>query len=167
MIEDIQTLGTATTFHFDPTQVARFSLQVDFQHGIITLQTQAAETEAEADTGPAEQSTHNTDELEKFALTQALLEQQLPQLFATVLGIPVEQVGSTTDFFEQGGDSLAIAALLSAIEERFHLQLAPDLIFDHPVLEDLTAAIAPPQAAQPTTIQEAQPTTIQREAVLA
>lgn len=159
MIEDIPTLGTAMTFHFDPTLVAGFSLQVDLKLGIITLQTQAAETEAEAETGQAEHTAHNTDELEQFALTQALLEQQLPQLFATVLGIPVEQVEPTADFFEHGGDSLAIAALLSAIEERFHLQLAPDLLFDHPVLEDLAATIAPPQKAQPTTIE--------REAVLA
>ncbi len=159
MIDDIPTLSTATTFHFDPTQVARLS--IDFQHGIITLQTQAAETETEGEPIQAEQTAHKTDELEQLALNQALLVQQLPQLFATVLGIPMEQVEPTTDFFEYGGDSLAIASLLSTIEERFHLQLQPDLIFDHPALEDLAAAIAPPPEAQPTTtIQE-------REAVLA
>lgn len=152
---DIPTTGTAATFHFDPTQVAQFSLQVDFQRGVVTIQTQVSEAIPiqEAHT------THNTDELERAALTQALLAQRLPQIFATVLGIPVEQMGETTDFFEYGGDSLAIAALLTAIEERFHLRLEPDLIFDHPVLEDLAAAIAQQQKAQPTTIK--------REAVLA
>jgi len=149
---DIPTTGTATTLHFDPTQVAQLSLQVDFQRGIVTIQTQAAETEAK-------QTIHNTGELEQCALTQALLEQQLPHLFATVLEIPVEQVASSTDFFEYGGDSLAMAALLTSIEEQFKLKLAPDLIFDHPVLENLIAAI--------TRSQQTQPTTNEREVVLA
>jgi acyl carrier protein len=156
---DIPTTGTATTLHFDPTQVAQLSLQVDFQRGIVTIQTQAAETEAKAETDQAEQTIHNTGELEQCALTQALLEQQLPHLFATVLEIPVEQVASSTDFFEYGGDSLAMAALLTAIEEQFKLKLAPDLIFDHPVLENLIAAI--------TRSQQTQPTTNEREVVLA
>ncbi len=149
---DIAPIGTATTIHFDPTQAARLSLQVDFQRGIITIQTQAAKADR------AERAAHNTGELEQCALTQALLEQQLPHLFATVLEIPGEQVMGSTDFFEYGGDSLAIAALLTAIEERFKLKLAPDLIFDHPVLEDLIAAI--------TRSAQTQPTTKEREVIL-
>src|SRR5579875_811332 len=65
---DIAPIGTATTIHFDPTQAARLSLQVDFQRGIITIQTQAAEADR------AERAAHNTGELEQCALTQAVLE---------------------------------------------------------------------------------------------
>jgi acyl carrier protein len=159
VIDDIPTHGTATTIHFDPAQVARLSLQVDFQRGIITLQTQPLESVPEGETTQEGQTNRNTDELERTEVALALLEQQLPQLFATVLGIPVEQVEPATDFFEYGGDSLAIAALLTAIEERFGLKIEPDLIFDHPVLEDLAAALMP----QPET----QPINRQREVVLA
>lgn len=147
---DIPTTGTATTFHFDPNQVAQFSLQIDFQRGIVTIQTQASKAMPIQE---EKQTDHNTEEIERTALTQALLEQQLPHLFATVLGIQEEQMQQTTDFFDYGGDSLAIAALLAAIEERFHIKLEPDLIFDHPVLEDMVAAIAQRQKTQPITIQ--------------
>ncbi len=66
----------------------------------------------------------------------------LRELFTTVLAQPLDQVSEQCDFFEAGGDSLALASLLLAIERHFQVSLDPLAIYDHPVLSDLAVLLA-------------------------
>ncbi len=65
------------------------------------------------------------------------VEEQMQQLFASILDLDVRLVNSQTDFFDAGGDSLCVAALLSAIHQHYQVDLDPLVIFDHPVLGEL------------------------------
>jgi hypothetical protein len=49
----------------------------------------------------------------------------------------VGRVKSTTNFFESGGDALALAALLQAVERQFTLTLHPEDVFAHAELSQL------------------------------
>jgi acyl-coenzyme A synthetase/AMP-(fatty) acid ligase len=55
--------------------------------------------------------------------------------------LAVEHVGATDDFFELGGHSLLAVRARSAIRTQLGVALAPESIFEHSVLEELSAAI--------------------------
>jgi acyl carrier protein len=63
------------------------------------------------------------------------------QIVAQVLDLPPAYVQRTSDFFQLGGDSDSLKALLSAIEQSFQVLLAPSDVFDCPVLFRLAAVV--------------------------
>jgi len=80
------------------------------------------------------------------ASPQVFVELVLMQIFAQVLGRPTEQIKGISHFFESGGDTQALYALLAAIEERLHVRISPDDVFDHPILFRLAAVVMKRQA---------------------
>lgn len=67
-------------------------------------------------------------------------EEALAAIWAEVLG--VEDVGPHDDFFDLGGQSLAAAGILARVQEAFGVDLAVSVLFDHPTVAELAAAIA-------------------------
>jgi len=72
---------------------------------------------------------------------RAAVEQTLMQMVARILEIPPEQVRSTGDFFEYGGDSRSLDTLLSAIARQWHVSISANDVFDHSVLVHLATLI--------------------------
>ncbi len=64
-------------------------------------------------------------------------ERELAELFAEVLG--VEDIGLDDDFFDLGGDSLAVIELLAGIKERFGVELSSDVVLGAPTVADLSS----------------------------
>jgi Phosphopantetheine attachment site len=54
----------------------------------------------------------------------------------------VAKVKSTTNFFACGGDALALAALLQAVERQFTLTLHPEDVFAHAQLAQLAELLS-------------------------
>jgi RND superfamily putative drug exporter len=79
---------------------------------------------------------------------QAAVEQTLMQMVAQILEIPPEQVRGTGDFFEYGGDSHSLDALLSAIERQWHVRISANDVFDYSVIFHLAALILRRQQAK-------------------
>ncbi len=77
----------------------------------------------------------------KSRTQQAIVEQTLIQMVARILEIPPEQVRSTGDFFEYGGDSRSLDTLLSAIARQWHISISANDVFDHSVLFHLATLI--------------------------
>lgn len=59
----------------------------------------------------------------------------------------IDRVGSQDDFFELGGDSLAVSALFERVASHTGSQLAPSTIVDHPTVARLAALLARPTDA--------------------
>jgi acyl carrier protein len=56
------------------------------------------------------------------------MEQQLIQIFATILDKPARQISRDTDFFEAAGDSLDFAELLIALEASCPVEIEADYV---------------------------------------
>ncbi|MBA1379345.1 AMP-binding protein, partial [Pseudomonas brassicacearum] len=67
------------------------------------------------------------------------LEQQIAAIWAQVL--TVERVGLNDHFFELGGHSLLAVTAVSRMALELGLSLTPQLLFQHPVLEDFVARL--------------------------
>ncbi|MFE0552183.1 amino acid adenylation domain-containing protein [Streptomyces pilosus] len=72
-----------------------------------------------------------------YAAPSTPAEQRLAMLWAEVLGVPLERIGRTDDFFELGGTSLAAVRLLVRLDRVLSLR---DLV-GSPVLADLAAVL--------------------------
>jgi putative drug exporter of the RND superfamily len=72
---------------------------------------------------------------------RVVAEQILQQLFAQALDLPPDSLQTTSDFFQLGGDSDSLNTLLSAIESTFCMRLAPNDIFNNPVIFRLAARV--------------------------
>ena len=72
------------------------------------------------------------------------LEQTLAGMYAGALGIG--RIGADDDFFEMGGDSLLATQLLSALNERFRVDLPLRVLFEAPTPGRLAVAIVQRQA---------------------
>jgi acyl-coenzyme A synthetase/AMP-(fatty) acid ligase/thioesterase domain-containing protein/acyl carrier protein len=62
-------------------------------------------------------------------------ERELAAVFSEVLDI--EKIGRNDDFFELGGDSLAVLELVAAISERFGVDVVASTILDAPTVAEL------------------------------
>ena len=80
-------------------------------------------------------------EREENVNQQAVTEQTLLEVFAHVLQLPSEQVQASSNFFQLGGDSDSLNALLSISEHYFQVQLTSSDIFDNPVTSRLATTI--------------------------
>ena len=67
------------------------------------------------------------------------LEAWIAESMATLLGRPA--VGVDEDFFELGGHSLLAIKLVARLRKRLPLELVPGLVFDHPSVAALGAAL--------------------------
>lgn len=124
---EVLTLGEGgVIIRYDPKQV---KLSLDLQQGVLLAHKVVEAREPSTDELPSKPST-----------------QGLPEIFARVLSL--EHIDEQSDFFDAGGDSLAILTLLMEIEKRFQVTLDPVTIYDHPRLGDLATHIAQQQETQ-------------------
>ncbi|WP_195909632.1 amino acid adenylation domain-containing protein [Rhizobium tubonense] len=78
------------------------------------------------------------------------LEQQIAAIWSRALGVP--DVSISTNFFDQGGTSLQMFAVLSDMQQRVHPQLQMNDLFERPNIKALASFIrgnATPQRAAP------------------
>ncbi|MBN6040424.1 amino acid adenylation domain-containing protein [Amycolatopsis sp. 195334CR] len=75
---------------------------------------------------------------------------RLVRLFADCLRVPATQVRAESDFFAEGGDSLALSALLTAIEQEFGTRIDVERLLDDPSPIGVARAVtgAPPRLAR-------------------
>lgn len=72
-------------------------------------------------------------------------ERMLAEIWEEVLGIA--RVGTSSNFFELGGDSIHTIRVVSAARKR-GVELTPQMLFQHDSLRDLAAAVAPPETSE-------------------
>jgi acyl carrier protein len=65
------------------------------------------------------------------------LQQQVAHIWQQVLQL--ERVGLSDNFFELGGHSLLAVNVVSRIQLELGLKLTPQLLFQHPLLEDFAS----------------------------
>lgn len=70
----------------------------------------------------------------------ASLEDKLHEMWVEALGFP--DFSGDSDFFDLGGNSLSAIQLMSAIRDRFGVDLSIAAVFDHPTLRALTAELS-------------------------
>lgn len=61
------------------------------------------------------------------------------QYLAGVLEVPVETIDPDTEFDRLGIDSAIAVALLTELEARYDVSLAPEALYEHPTLTALAA----------------------------
>jgi acyl-CoA synthetase (AMP-forming)/AMP-acid ligase II/thioesterase domain-containing protein/acyl carrier protein len=67
-------------------------------------------------------------------------ERDLAEIFATVLGL--ERVGLDDDFFELGGDSLAVVEMLAMVADRFAVDVPSSVVLDAPTVAQLARRLS-------------------------
>lgn len=87
----------------------------------------------------------------------AVIEQQLRQLFATILDVPPHQISRNTDFFEAAGDSLDFAELLTALEGSFPVEIEADDVLGLASGQRTPSGIAHMIDAKQTPLKEGSP----------
>jgi acyl carrier protein len=66
-----------------------------------------------------------------MAKTRVEIETEFKELVADKLGVPLNKITNTANFFSDlGGDSLDTAELLMAVEEKFSIKLEDDRVED-------------------------------------
>ncbi|WP_293092302.1 non-ribosomal peptide synthetase [Moorena sp. SIOASIH] len=76
---------------------------------------------------------------DNFVAPQTPMEKILASIWAEVLGL--KRVGINDNFFELGGSSLQAAFLVSKLEEEINRNVSVKLLFQHPTIAELAAAI--------------------------
>jgi amino acid adenylation domain-containing protein len=71
---------------------------------------------------------------------RSAIEAKLHNIWLRVL--KVHPIGTTDDFFDLGGDSLAAVELVAAIEAEFNINLVPGILVNAPTIQKLAAQIA-------------------------
>ena len=82
----------------------------------------------------------NADQ-QAFVAPQTELQQQLAQIWATLLKLEVSQLSIERNFFELGGHSLLAMQLISQIESRFGQTLSLQTLFKSPTIAAMAAQI--------------------------
>ncbi|MCP5106334.1 MAG: hypothetical protein GY950_23315, partial [bacterium] len=78
---------------------------------------------------------------EAVTLPSNEVEEQLAVLWSEVLGIPVDSVGITADFFRSGGHSLTATMLTAKIHKVFDVKVPLTEIFQRPTIRELAQYI--------------------------
>ena len=68
-------------------------------------------------------------------LPETPVEKQLSDIWKDLL--KVDQVGICDNFYALGGDSLALAAMVTAVEERLHVSVPVDSVLKSPTIKDI------------------------------
>ncbi len=154
----------AITLRFDPARTARLTLSIDAAQGelTVTVDTQTQEEVHDLSQplnhvpgcGPRQIPGLSTRSRPPFPAStasvsegmgpqqQGSLSEHLARIFAGVLEVPMGRVKSTTNFFASGGDALALAALLQAVDRQFTLTLHPEDVFAHAELSQLAELLS-------------------------
>ncbi|NJM75314.1 MAG: amino acid adenylation domain-containing protein [Acaryochloridaceae cyanobacterium RU_4_10] len=74
-----------------------------------------------------------------FVLPQTLIEMQLAEIWAQILGI--SQIGIEDNFFEMGGDSLRAVQSIFKVREAFQIDLPMVTLFDSPTISQFAEAV--------------------------
>ncbi|KAL3470125.1 hypothetical protein BJX99DRAFT_264507 [Aspergillus californicus] len=86
--------------------------------------------------------TDEQEEESKIISPSTKLEEMLQELWARMLGIPVEKVSAQDDFFRLGGDSVtAMRMIATTARSSKHLKLVVADIFKYPRLSDLASEL--------------------------
>lgn len=91
------------------------------------------------DTSALEALAQKTAERKTLVKPRDAVEANLCQAMAELLGR--DEVGIEDDFFEQGGHSLLVIKLVARIRKQFGIEIAPGVVFDHPTVAELGAAL--------------------------
>jgi acyl-CoA synthetase (AMP-forming)/AMP-acid ligase II/acetyltransferase-like isoleucine patch superfamily enzyme/acyl carrier protein len=85
-----------------------------------------------------------------FVAAVSSLEMQLTQIWRDVL--KVQNVGVRDNFYTLGGDSLSLAVMMAAIQDRFHTELPIDAVLKSPTIAAIAALLqAAPSGPAPVT----------------
>lgn len=68
---------------------------------------------------------------------------------ALLLDVPPRRIATDRPLADQGLDSVSAVALIGDIEGRLRRDLDPDLLYDHPAVDDLVALLDPPGRTPP------------------
>ena len=68
-------------------------------------------------------------------------ESTVALLFSQVLGVPIGDIGPSSDFFDLGGSSMAAGQLLSKLRKAFSLRLPIDVLFNNREVSGLAALL--------------------------
>jgi acyl carrier protein len=80
-------------------------------------------------------------ETRKRGRTQGPVQEDVVDIFATVLHCSQDGVDPDTDFFEAGGDSLRAGRLISMLRRHFKVQLASQDLYSNSTVSDLVTLI--------------------------
>jgi oxalate---CoA ligase len=83
-----------------------------------------------------------------FVSARTSVETELTEIWRRIL--KTEQIGVRDNFYAVGGDSLALAELMIAIEDRFGVALSIDAFLKTPTIETIAALVRPPASSGPT-----------------
>lgn len=75
------------------------------------------------------------------------LQRQVRELWAPVLRVPTADIGTTTDFYDLGGDSLAAARIFTAVRKQFGVGITLDQLYQVRTIARMAAFIAAAGAA--------------------
>jgi acyl-CoA synthetase (AMP-forming)/AMP-acid ligase II/acetyltransferase-like isoleucine patch superfamily enzyme/acyl carrier protein len=90
-----------------------------------------------------------------FVAAKSTLETQLSELWKELL--KVDKVGVRDSFFTLGGDSLAMAVMLTTVEERFHKAISIESVLKSPTVEGVSKQIEERESSSPTPSLELKP----------
>ncbi|MEA2119041.1 amino acid adenylation domain-containing protein [Halovibrio sp. HP20-50] len=91
------------------------------------------------DTPALEALAQKTAESKTLVKPRDAVEANLCQAMAELLGR--DEIGIDDDFFELGGHSLLVIKLVARIRKQFGIEIAPGVVFDHPSVAELGAAL--------------------------
>ncbi|WP_139487922.1 non-ribosomal peptide synthase/polyketide synthase [Brevibacillus dissolubilis] len=80
------------------------------------------------------------------------VEEQLVSIWAEVLG--VERIGTTSHFFELGGNSLKVMHAVHAINKKFQSDISIRSFFEHPTIKQLAAIILGAESTEPSSTDD-------------
>jgi acetyltransferase-like isoleucine patch superfamily enzyme/acyl carrier protein len=90
-----------------------------------------------------------------FVAAKSTVETQLSELWRDLL--KVDKIGVRDSFFALGGDSLAMAVMLTAVEERFHKAISIESVLKAPTVEGISKLIEEGEGSSSTPSLEVKP----------
>lgn len=87
-------------------------------------------------------------------------ERQVAEIWARVLGVPLESIGPDADFFGLGGHSLLVTAVRGALGRELGRTAPEEVFFARSRLGDLARALLPVMPADETTATNAAPPSV-------
>jgi pyochelin synthetase len=75
------------------------------------------------------------------------LRRQVGELWASVLRVPAADIGTATDFYDLGGDSLAAARIFTAVRKQFGVGITLDQLYQVRTIQAMAGFIAAAGAA--------------------
>ncbi|HYE55002.1 MAG TPA: amino acid adenylation domain-containing protein [Chitinophagaceae bacterium] len=96
-------------------------------------------------------------DLHEYVAPAGAAEQKLAAIWAELLNVPKEKIGTTASFLELGGHSLKIAVLVNRIAKEFNVQVPLREVFRLQNIRNLALFIRQANAAEYASIPKARP----------